>query len=284
MSFPIILKDDEKLTGEVYANVEFETLIEVVGDNVVIEDLMVISPKTEFRFLILVKGKNCIIRNCRFQDFSVEGDLITILGNNTTITNNLFYGSLDNLCDAAKTETIRLCGNGNIIHNNRYENWDRTTFLITCEEPGNLFVNNEFVNSRGGLNINDDNLVTYNFVDGKDKKEVESIEGLGNINRNIKDLKCPDYPLDTHKFKLDEIHQMKKEIHEYVLPEDPNKKKEVLEKPMPDITVKEFMDKLTKRLFLLEREHRFREIQAKMDINVNEYRKLMKELKNIMDK
>ena len=278
--YPIVLKDNEVLTGEVYANVEFDILIEVVGDNVVIEDLMIVSPKTEFRFVILVKGKNCIIRNNRFQDFSVIGDIVGLGSGNVVLTNNLFYGSLKGM----DTYTLRLCGRGNIIHNNRFENWDRSDSFIECDEPGNLFVNNEFINSRGGLDVSDDNLVTYNFVDGKGKKDVREIKGLGNINKNIKDLKSPDYPLDTHKFKLDEIHQMKKAIHEYVIPEDPNKKKKVLEKPMPDITVGEFMKKLTKQLHLLEREQRFREIQAKMDTNVGEYRKLMKELKNIMDK
>ena len=150
---------------------------------------------------------------------------------------------------------------------------------------GNLLVNNEFVNSMGGVVTTETDLVAYNFVDGKDKKKVCNINGLGNIVKNVKDVKNVGYPLETHKFELKPIQEMKHTITEYVIPENPIKikerKEEAENKAMPDITVKEFIDKLSKRLFLIEREHRFKKIQSDLDTNLNQFKKLMKEMRQL---
>lgn len=290
MKFPIVLKDNEELKGQVFSNCEFDRLIVVKGDNVVIEDVFVSSPKKEFKTVIQVKGKNCVIRNCRFQNFSVDGCVI-LLEKETVVENCLFYGStsMDNnhdLVGILSSKTTK-----NIVYNNRFENWERGDNICLVNGSNNVLVNNEVVNSRGCFNLcGENNLVAYNFFDGKDRKVAGGIKEtkenenmvLGNIYRNLPDYKDVDYPLIVNKFDLRPFDELKHMILEYKQEEKPKPKEPTPEPVMPDMTVKEFMNKLTKRLHVLDRIHKLKDIQQKMDNNLKEFRELLAEHRDMI--
>ncbi len=201
----IILKDDDVLENEIYTNVEFGVLIKVEGDNVVIDNILVNAPKKDFHRVIQVTGKNCHIKNCRFSDFSVNGCVIVVEHkeepNGCIIENNLFYGGLETKKNNG-LEAIRLGesktslkGEGkNIIFRNRFENWDREMEIISVKNSNNLIVNNEVINCKGTITLRHgkNNIVCYNFIDGKNKKDSGGIRVcddnhtlMGNILYNI---------------------------------------------------------------------------------------------------
>ena len=192
----IILKDGDVLSGEVYSNISFDTLIRVDGDDVLIDDIIVNAPKKDFDSIIEVNGKRCRIKNCRFSDISVKGVVILVERkeepSECIIEGCLFYGGLKN-----GSECIILrdgVNGGNIIYNNRFENMDRFIDIISVKNSGNLICNNEVVNCEGGICINgDNNMAAYNFFDGKDKKiscginvSDDNNSIIGNIIFNIK--------------------------------------------------------------------------------------------------
>jgi hypothetical protein len=202
----IVLKDNEILKDEIYSNLEFDTLIKVEGDNVLIENIIVNAPKKDFHRIIRVCGKNCHIKNCRFSDISVNGPVIVVehrdeTPDNCIIEGCLFYGGLktdkDNGLEGIRlgeSKTSLMGEGGNIIYNNRFEKWDREIEAISVKNSGNLIINNEMVNcaSTFTLRHGKDNMVAYNFIDGKDKKESGGIRVcddnhtiIGNVLFNI---------------------------------------------------------------------------------------------------
>jgi len=164
----IILQDNEVLKDQDFCNVEFDTLIRVEGDNVIIDNIFVSSPTKDFTCVIEIKGKNCNINNCRFQEFKFAGNIIKSTSN-AVIQHCLFYGGL-------KTESPfgAVClGSGNIFYKNRFENFSRDLLLANTD---NLIVNNEFINCDGfSLLTGKGNMVGYNLFDGKAKKESSGL-------------------------------------------------------------------------------------------------------------
>ena len=203
----IYLKDNEVLEDLICLNEEFNTLIKVEGDNVVIRNLLVAHPKKDFSRVISVKGKNCLIENCRFDEFDVNGPIIVLERreednridepDNLVIKDCLFS-------NGRKTdrnnglEGIRLGwsgsslkGKGNcIIINNRFENYNREIEAISVKCCDNILVNNVFVNCESTLCLRhgDNNVVSYNKFDGKGNKESGGIRVVGEnhiINNNV---------------------------------------------------------------------------------------------------
>lgn len=201
----IILKDGDVLQNQNYGNKEFDTLIKVVGDNVVIDNIFVYSPKTDFHRVIEVNGKNCVIKNCRFQDFSTNGPIIVVEHDeepdNCIIHDCLFYGGLKTdknnglECIRLGESKTSLKGEGNnIIFHNRFENMSREIEIISVKNNNNLIVNNEVINCKGTITLRHGkgSLVAYNLIDGKNKKDSGGIRVvdnnhsvIGNILLNI---------------------------------------------------------------------------------------------------
>ena len=414
----IVLKDNDVLENKDYHNLEFDVLIHVKGDNVVIDNIFVLSPTKDFSRVIKVSGKNCIIKNCRFQDFAVNGPIIVVEHNeepnNCIIQDNLFYGGLKTKenngleCIRLGESKTSLSGEGrNIIYRNRFENMDREIEVISVKNSNNLIVNNEMVNCEGTFTLRHgkNNMVAYNMIDGKVKKQSGGIRVvddnhsvIGNVLQNIQGdgLRCaislmcgvPDSPLNRYlpiencyliknvlfncvngiafgmskqeatikpknvylqgtildkckysftqhkdhlgaekilqagnqedvsgekrlkynqkpeEFDLDTLENMKIKIVEHtnaeikrlmpiveetkeevkedlVITDDEELPVPITEPRMVDIDV--FMDKLTKKLKIISQMKRFEKLKEDMDKNLLEHKKLMEEMKNLMN-
>lgn len=190
----IVLKDNEVLEDKEFGSLEFDVLIHVVGDNCVIHNLLVYSPKKDFSRIIKVSGKNCVIKNCRFSSIAVNGPIIVVEHqdepDNCLIMNNWFYQGQstksNNGLEAIRlgeSSTCRSSGH-NIIYNNRFENWDREIEIVSVKNNDNIILNNEVVNCAGTLTLRHTNnsLVAYNTIDGKNKKDSGGVRVCGDGN------------------------------------------------------------------------------------------------------
>ena len=201
----IILKDGDILKDKTFGNCEFDLLIDVQGDNVVIDNLLVYSPKKDFHRVIRVKGKNCKITNCRFSDFSVNGPIIVVEHKEEPdcclIQECLFMSrrktKSNNGLEAIRLGESKTClSNGNnIIYNCRFEDYDGEIECISVKNNNNLIINNELINSASTITLRHTNnsIVGYNIIDGKLKKDSGGIRVcgdnnfvLGNVIQNIK--------------------------------------------------------------------------------------------------
>ena len=387
----IILKDNEVLKDQVYGNEEFDCLIKVVGDDVLIENLLIYSPKKDFHRIIQVSGKRCIIKNCRIQDISVKGCCIVVEHQEEPdyciIQDCLFMNGKD--MNSNGNEAIRvgesktsLKGLGkNIIINNRFEDWNREIEIISVKNCENIIVNNEVINCAGTITLRHgtDNLIAYNFIDGKMKKDsggirvcdsrhiiinnmIQNIQGDGlrtgislmcgvknsplnryrkiegcliknntffncnnalslgmkkkeasikpknvvlemnifdrcknqhslhknNIGAELKDYlnigdregkKKLKYDTIRHLFNLKSFDELKNDIIEY---KEEIEEEEENEEPIKEENINDdLLNQLTKRLKLVMYENRIRKIQESMEKNLIEFRKLMKELKEL---
>ena len=396
----IILKDNEVLKDQVYGNCEFDILIDVLGDNVVLDNLLIFSPKKDFHRIIRVKGKNCLIKNCRFQDISVNGPIIVVEHKNKPdlciIQDCLFFNRRPTK-DNNGLEAIRLGesktsykGEGNnIIINNRFEDYDGEIEAISVKNNNNIIVNNEMINcaSTFTLRHGQNNLVAYNFIDGKMKKDSGGIRVcdskhiiLKNVLQNIKgdglrsaiSLMCGvknsplnrykeigecmikgniffncesalalgmrkkeatikpkgvvveysifdrcknkysihkdnigeafkeylnvedkegnkkfKYDTTPHQFSLKVYDELRNDILTYKPPKSEEEEEETNASDFANakdddgFTDNKLLNSLVKRLKIVQYENRFREIQKAMMSNLNEFRSLMKELKDI---
>ena len=278
----IILKDNEVLRDTVYGNKEFKVLIHVKGDNVVIDNILVFSPKKDFKRVIKVTGKNCLIKNSRFQDIGVTGAIIETK-EYTIIQECLFMNGRK---ADKKLEAILLSNDKNILIGNRFDDWDRGLIKMS---NNNLLINNEIVNCRGNLTLKGKlkNVLVYNYIDGKMKKDSGCIimEDNNVIKNNtvlnlIRGYKNIEYK--HHTFVLKPFDELKKEVVEYKEPEPKEEKKEEpIEEKIPDITVKDFMDKLLKKMRILAFTNRMERVKRGIDKNLDEFRELMKEMREL---
>ena len=226
----IVLKNNEKCCNKTFGNCEFSILIDVQGDNVVIDNLLVYSPKKDFHRVIRVKGKNCQITNCRFSDFGVNGPIIVVEHKDTPdcciIQDCLFMArrktKSNNGLEAIRLGESKTCqseGN-NIIYNNRFDDYDGEIECISVKNNTNLILNNEFINCASTFTLRHTNnsIVGYNFIDGKLKKDSGGIRVcgdsnyvIGNVIQNIKgsglrsaiSLMCgvKDYPHNLNRYE-----------------------------------------------------------------------------------
>lgn len=172
MEKTIVLKNDQVLSGQFFTNIEFNTLIRVDGNNVVIEECIINAPKTDFKITIEVNGNDCQIKNCRFSDISKGGDVIHINGNNCLIESCLFYGGLK----TSSGKAIVVNGRHNVLFKNRVENWERELDIFVIRGENNTVLNNEFVNYQGTVFCTGkNNKILYNLFDGKDKKKAGGV-------------------------------------------------------------------------------------------------------------
>ena len=213
MEYPIVLRTDDIYDGfvnkGVFVKEEFDILFDIQGDNVILRNVNIAHPLKDFNRVIRVNGKNCKIDNCSFTDFDVNGPIIVLerkerleMADKLTITNCLFMNGRK----TEKTngnEAIRLGWSGsslsfrgmNIIHNNRFENYDREIEVISVKCNDNILVNNEFINCAGTLTLRhgNDSIVAFNKFDGKMKNNSGGIRVSGeshmivnNVLQNIK--------------------------------------------------------------------------------------------------
>lgn len=197
----ILLKDNEKFYDKTYINCAFDTLINVVGDDCVLENVLIASPKKDFKCFIKVSGKNCRIKNCRFESLSVKGTVI--MANESCIIENCLF--LNGLTTREETgsEAIKVNKNECVIINNRFENWDRTINIVSMKSDNNIFVNNHIINCAGTVSISgQNNLVAFNKIDGKLKHESGGFKVNGNghyVKCNlIKDCRGNDIRASIH--------------------------------------------------------------------------------------
>lgn len=94
-TFQIILKDNEIFSNKILGHKEFDQMIIVEGNNVIIEDILIYSPLENFSIMICVEGNNCLIRNCRFQEITKDGTVIYIDGRNCVIRDNFLIHDLN---------------------------------------------------------------------------------------------------------------------------------------------------------------------------------------------
>ena len=113
----IELQDEAILKDQVYKHPEFKTLIKVVGDNVVLDNILIYGIKDDFDFIIKVEGRNCIINNCRFHEISSAGVIIS-LEKKATVKNCLFIARELNDEDTGSSAIV-VMDTENIILNNR---------------------------------------------------------------------------------------------------------------------------------------------------------------------
>lgn len=232
----IILNTGETLNGLTIGNEEFTTLILVKGDNVVINDIFVYSPLKDFDYIIKVEGKNCIIKNCRFQDIAVNGVCIYVVhdGINSSccliesclFMNRLLNDKNDNNEAIVIGESLTsLMNHGhNLIIGNRLEGYDGCINGISIKCGSNIIANNEIVNSAATICLRHGkfNTVAYNFFDGKNKPNSGGIRIIdthhiikGNVIINSRgdglksaiSLMCGS---GIYKYKLDEYGYIKK--------------------------------------------------------------------------
>tara|TARA_R110000868_G_scaffold54184_3_gene169665 strand:- start:861 stop:2039 length:1179 start_codon:yes stop_codon:yes gene_type:complete len=202
----IVLQDNEILKDQVYGNLEFDVLIKVVGDNVVIDNILVYSPVKDFHRMIQVSGKNCTIKNCRFQDISVNGACIVVEheeeSNYCVIQDCLFMNRTKTdknngleMIRLGESKTSQMGEGRNIIINNRFENLEGEIEIISVKNNRNIIVNNELVNSAGTFTLRHgkNSIVAFNYIDGKMKTDSGGIRVVdtghivkGNVIQNIK--------------------------------------------------------------------------------------------------
>ena len=204
----IILRDNEVLDGTILESFKNpEVLIKVEGDNVRIVDCRFFHPRNDFEALIRVDGKNCIIDNCVFAEFDVNGCCIVLsrkerldTPDNLVVKNCLFMNGRDTKKNGA--EAIRLGWSGSsltgvshsIIRDNRFENWSREIEIISVKSSYNIVFNNEFMGCQGTITLRHgrNNLVAHNIIDGKGKKKTGGIRvidtGHSILHNILKDI------------------------------------------------------------------------------------------------
>ena len=197
MSFPIVLNDgeifdglDDGIRGGMFIKTEFNTLFDVRGDNVIIRNINVSHPASDFDRIISVKGKKCHIISCIFSEFDVSGPIVVLerkerldIPDELVVRDCLFYNGRD--MEKNGNEGIRLGWSGssltgvgrNIIYNNRFENYHREIEAISVKCNENLLVNNEVIGSQTTLTLRHgkNSVVGYNYIDGKLKQNTGGI-------------------------------------------------------------------------------------------------------------
>ena len=143
------------------------------------------------------------------------------------------------------------------------------------------------------VNIEANKFIKCGTVISKKVKEIKKNNNQIGYSLNVKDNTL-DFNTELVKFELKDYVSFATEILDYQNENEENESEAEEKKVDPDldektekkeipISIQQFMDKLIKRLRIVEKENRIRNIQKRMQENLNEYKDLMKEFKSMME-
>tara|TARA_R110002096_G_scaffold154522_2_gene318676 strand:- start:442 stop:1452 length:1011 start_codon:yes stop_codon:yes gene_type:complete len=171
----IILEIGEELKDIIYTNQELEIICK--GNNI-IEGCLFSNIICDV--LIIIKGKNVIIRNNRFQEISKTNKLIELQSTKGKIINNLFI-----FCNIKIMIDTFLNSSKNLISRNRIENVECKK-IILLNSLDNLVCHNEIINCKGIIKINENNNnIIHNKIDYKNNKNTIFLS-INSSNNKIK--------------------------------------------------------------------------------------------------
>ena len=312
----LVLNKGEKLENQTFDNIKFKkTLIIVKGDDVVIRNCRFVNIKEDFIALIRIDGKRCLIEDCMFAEFDCIGTLIDISRKNRIktpehhiIRDNLFMNrrkSNKNGLEAIKIGTginslkgLSQC----LILNNRIENYEGETKIISVNSCDNMIIGNVLINCAGTIVLNRgyNSLVAYNLIDGKSQNNANNIiviSGehtiMNNIIKNIKGVNDNiTIDFDEFVFDGDTYETFKKIVLEYkpvILMTEKSEEKEYKEDIdmedkkitfIPNVIVREqrfedrLMGKICDSVELINKNEKMNSIMERMDKLFEEWRGL----------
>ncbi len=207
---------------------------------------------------------------------------VRVVDSNHTIDNNLFMNIEGK--SRLRTAISIMCG----VEDpplNRYTQAKNTNIrentFVNCGKVITLGVEKEEANLKPRVVIIEGN----SFV--KCKEIINKDEPINFLNSDIAYTMNKEdeteYEVEVKEFKVKPFVEFALELLNYQKEEPSETPSELTEPespPMPDITIKDFVDKLTKKLKLLELENRIKKISEQMKRNTDEFARCMRELKD----
>ena len=232
--------------------------------------------------LTLRHGSGSIVAFNKFDNKGNNLGGVRVVDSNHTIDNNLFMNMVGN--STLRTPVSIMCGVENAPLN-RYAqakniNIRENTF-VNCEKVITLGVEKKEANLKPRVvNMEGNSFVKCKEIINKD----EPINFLNcDISYTMNKEEETEYDVEMKEFTLKPFFELGNELLNYEK-EQPSLTPSVVEPepdlPMPNITIKDFIEKLTKKLKLMELEHRIKKISEDMRKNTEEFSKLTKELQD----